>query len=220
MSLNWLTKQSLLNYFPHLFSFLFLTHTLYNRFLIENGASLSILSVDLELPIDVAQDEEMINLLTDSMKKQNIDGDAIKHSEEQMLLHDAQHWLSSGQYKPVIDPRTGATPLHVAACKDYTKAMEILLQIPGLDINAKDFDGWTALHAAAHWNRETSARMLANAGASFDEHTRASQSVFDVADKEMIVLLRQLRERQRAERLSSASKLPESSKITEAVKRR
>lgn len=51
--------------------------------------------------------------------------------------------------------------------------MEILLQIPGLDINAKDFDGWTALHAAAHWNRETSARMLANAGASFDEHTRA-----------------------------------------------
>ncbi|CAH8580892.1 unnamed protein product [Schistosoma intercalatum] len=189
------------------------------RFLIENGASLSILSVDLELPIDVAQDEEMINLLTDSMKKQNIDGDAIKHSEEQMLLHDAQHWLSSGQYKPVIDPRTGATPLHVAACKDYTKAMEILLQIPGLDINAKDFDGWTALHAAAHWNRETSARMLANAGASFDEHTRASQSVFDVADKEMIVLLRQLRERQRAERLSNASKLPESSKITEAVKR-
>lgn len=99
MSLNWLTKQSLLNYFPHFFSFLFLTHTLYNRFLIENGASLSILSVDLELPIDVAQDEEMINLLTDSMKKQNIDGDAIKHSEEQMLLHDAQHWLSSGQYK-------------------------------------------------------------------------------------------------------------------------
>ncbi|XP_018645718.1 protein phosphatase 1 regulatory subunit 12b (myosin phosphatase targeting subunit 2), putative [Schistosoma mansoni] len=189
------------------------------RFLIENGASLSILSVDLELPIDVAQDEEMINLLTDSMKKQNIDGDTIKHSEEQMLLHDAQHWLTSGQYKPVIDPRTGATPLHVAACKDYTKAMEILLQIPGLDINAKDFDGWTALHAAAHWNREASARMLANAGASFDEHTRASQSVFDVADKEMIVLLRQLRERQRAERLSNASKLPESSKITEAVKR-
>ncbi|CAH8614841.1 unnamed protein product [Schistosoma rodhaini] len=189
------------------------------RFLIENGASLSILSVDLELPIDVAQDEEMINLLTDSMKKQNIDGDAIKHSEEQMLLHDAQHWLTSGQYKPVIDPRTGATPLHVAACKDYTKAMEILLQIPGLDINAKDFDGWTALHAAAHWNREASARMLANAGASFDEHTRASQSVFDVADKEMIVLLRQLRERQRAERLSNASKLPESSKIMEAVKR-
>ncbi|KAH8857922.1 Protein phosphatase 1 regulatory subunit 12A, partial [Schistosoma japonicum] len=191
-----------------------------NRFLIENGADLSVLSVDLELPIDVAQDEEMINLLTDAMKKQNVDADAIKHSEEQMLLHDAQHWLTSGQYKPVVDSRTGATPLHVAACKDYTKAMEILLQIPGLDINAKDFDGWTALHAAAHWNREASARMLANAGASFDEHTRASQSVFDVADKEMIVLLRQLRERQRAERQSNSSKLSfESSKPAEAVKR-
>ncbi|TNN18488.1 Protein phosphatase 1 regulatory subunit 12B isoform 2 [Schistosoma japonicum] len=190
------------------------------RFLIENGADLSVLSVDLELPIDVAQDEEMINLLTDAMKKQNVDADAIKHSEEQMLLHDAQHWLTSGQYKPVVDSRTGATPLHVAACKDYTKAMEILLQIPGLDINAKDFDGWTALHAAAHWNREASARMLANAGASFDEHTRASQSVFDVADKEMIVLLRQLRERQRAERQSNSSKLSfESSKPAEAVKR-
>nr|CAH8859961.1 unnamed protein product [Trichobilharzia regenti] len=190
------------------------------RFLIENGADLSVLSVDLELPIDVAQDDEMIKLLTDAMKKQGIDADAVKQSEEQMLLHDAQYWLNSENYKPVVDPRTGATPLHVAACKDYTKAMEILLKIPGIDINAKDFDGWTALHAAAHWNRETSARMLANAGASFDEQTRASQSVFDVADKDMIVLLRQLRERQRAERQSNASKVPDlTSKPVEAIKR-
>ncbi|CAH8603856.1 unnamed protein product [Heterobilharzia americana] len=189
------------------------------RFLIENGADLSVLSIDLELPIDVAQDDEMIKLLTNAMKKQGVDAEAIKHSEEQTLLNDAQHWLASGHYKPVVDPRTGATPLHVAACKDYTKAMEILLKIPGLDINAKDFDGWTPLHAAAHWNREASARMLANAGASFDEHTRASQSVFDVADKEIIVLLRQLRERQRAERLSNPPKLPEPSELVVATKR-
>ena len=35
----------------------------------------------------------------------------------------------------------------------------VLLQA-GVNINAKDFDGWTPLHAAAHWAQEDSATML------------------------------------------------------------
>ena len=36
----------------------------------------------------------------------------------------------------------------------------ILLQA-GVDINAKDNDGWSPLHAAAHWGQEESCKILA-----------------------------------------------------------
>lgn len=36
----------------------------------------------------------------------------------------------------------------------------VLLQA-GVDINAKDNDGWTPLHAAAHWGQEESCKILA-----------------------------------------------------------
>ncbi|KAF7256188.1 hypothetical protein EG68_07263, partial [Paragonimus skrjabini miyazakii] len=139
----------------------------------------------------------------------------------QSILCIACRFLTVHSY--VIDPRTGASPLHVAACKDYTDVLEVLLKIPGLDLDCQDHDGWTALHAAAHWNHEQSVRLLVDAGASFDVYTftfvlsflktialayvcftvsrvlsQQNQSVLDVADQEMTPLLRQLRERQRA----------------------
>ncbi|KAF8564185.1 hypothetical protein P879_04374 [Paragonimus westermani] len=132
------------------------------------------------------------------MQLKKVDPDQVRQTEAQLLLRDAKHWLEIGRCEYVVDPRTGASPLHVAACKDYTDVLEVLLKIPGLDLDCQDHDGWTALHAAAHWNHEQSVRLLVDAGASFDVYTFTNQSVLDVADQEMTPLLRQLRERQRA----------------------
>jgi ankyrin repeat protein len=36
----------------------------------------------------------------------------------------------------------------------------------GASINARDIDGWTPMHAAAHWGQEESCRLLAEHMAS------------------------------------------------------
>lgn len=68
----------------------------------------------------------------------------------------------------MVDSRTGATALHIAAAKGYSEVLEILLKLPNVEIDATDVDGWTPLHAAAHWAKEKPLRLLASAGASFD----------------------------------------------------
>ena len=66
------------------------------------------------------------------------------------MLNDARAWRSGAAGKDSTHPKSGATALHVAAAKGYIKVMNILLQAR-CDVNAQDFDGWTPLHAAAHW---------------------------------------------------------------------
>ncbi|CAH8648785.1 unnamed protein product [Dicrocoelium dendriticum] len=138
------------------------------RLLLDNGADLSLLSCEMELASDVSQNPKVTELLNEAMHARGIDPLKARQAEELMLLQDVEHWMRQGKYEPVVDPLSGATPLHVAACKPYPEVLKMLLKIPGVDINAQDNDGWTPLHAAAHWNREESARLLVEAGASFD----------------------------------------------------
>ncbi|MEQ2171347.1 hypothetical protein GOODEAATRI_009704 [Goodea atripinnis] len=90
----------------------------------------------------------------------SVDVDAAKRKEEEQMMSDARTWLNEGPPDDVRHPRTGATPLHVAAAKGYVEALKILCQC-GLDVSATDFDGWTPLHAAAHWGQEEACRILA-----------------------------------------------------------
>ncbi|KAL5964254.1 Protein phosphatase 1 regulatory subunit 12B [Taenia solium] len=138
------------------------------KLLLENGADAGIVSFEQELPLDVAQGGDMVSLLKDWMQRQSIDEKVARGAEEQQMLNDVQEWLKSGQYPRVVDPRTGATALHIAAAKGYSEVLELLLKLPGVEVDATDIDGWTPLHAAAHWAKEKPLRLLAAAGASFD----------------------------------------------------
>lgn len=42
---------------------------------------------------------------------------------------------------------------------DIVLCFRILLEA-GANVNAKDFDGWTPLHAAAHWGQEEACKIL------------------------------------------------------------
>ncbi|VUZ38868.1 unnamed protein product [Hymenolepis diminuta] len=169
------------------------------KLLLEHGANTGIVSFELELPLDVAQGKDMVALLKDWMQRQSVDEKAARSAEEQAMLRDAQEWLRTGEYPHVVDSRTGATALHIAAAKGYSEVLEILLKLPNVEIDATDVDGWTPLHAAAHWAKEKPLRLLASAGASFDIITLTNQTIYDVADRSVTMLLRQLRiEQQRA----------------------
>lgn len=53
-----------------------------------------------------------------------VDLEAAKRLEEEQIMTDARTWLIEGSPADVRHPRTGATPLHVAAAKGYLEALK------------------------------------------------------------------------------------------------
>ena len=53
-----------------------------------------------------------------------IDLNEARRGEELKMMEDANKWIATGNYEEVPHPTTGATGLHVAACKGYIKVLE------------------------------------------------------------------------------------------------
>lgn len=51
------------------------------------------------------------------------------------------------------------TSLHSSLPPPSSSLHRLLIQA-GYDVNIKDYDGWTPLHAAAHWGKEEACRIL------------------------------------------------------------
>lgn len=81
----------------------------------------------------------------------------------------------------------------------------MLLQA-GYDTELRDGDGWTPLHAAAHWGVEDACRLLAEHGGGMDSLTHAGQRPCDLADEDVMNLLEELAQKQ--EDVSLDSSLP------------
>ncbi|NXF85101.1 PP12C phosphatase, partial [Eubucco bourcierii] len=120
------------------------------QYLLEHGADVAAVSSDGELPLEVAEDEALEQLLRGEVERRGVDVAAAKRAEEERMLRDTRRWLDAGEIPDPRHPATGASALHVAAAKGYIEVMRLLLQA-GYDPNVRDKDGWTPLHAAAHW---------------------------------------------------------------------
>ncbi|PSN38130.1 hypothetical protein C0J52_08225 [Blattella germanica] len=165
------------------------------KYLIENGANVAAVNNDAELPLDIAESDEMEDMLQQNINAQGIDCDEARNEEERIMLEDAKEWLNSGDMEDTPHPKTGATALHVSAAKGYIKVMSVLLQ-GGTNINAQDFDGWTPLHAAAHWGQKEACEMLVEDFCDMEMKNYVGQTAFDVADTEMFRYLEELKKKQ------------------------
>ncbi|XP_052026017.1 protein phosphatase 1 regulatory subunit 12C isoform X1 [Apodemus sylvaticus] len=165
------------------------------RYLLSHGANIAAVNSDGDLPLDLAESDAMEGLLKAEITRRGVDVEAAKRAEEELLLHDTRCWLNGGAMPEARHPRTGASALHVAAAKGYIEVMRLLLQA-GYDTELRDGDGWTPLHAAAHWGVEDACRLLAEHGGGMDSLTHAGQRPCDLADEEVMNLLEELAQKQ------------------------
>lgn len=68
----------------------------------------------------------------------------------------------------------------------------------GASINHQDVDGWTPLHAAAHWGQEESCRLLIDAGADSTLKDKGGLCATEVVESPLRKLLKELIERKTA----------------------
>jgi len=157
-------------------------------YLIGKNANVEAINCDGELALDVADDDGCIQLLEKALNKNGNSSEDAKQNlrtiEEEKMLEHAKQLKSLDLKKPVTDPRkhpkTKATMAHVACAKGYIRVLKVLLQEVGLDIEAKDIDGWTPLHAAAHWEEAEAVEVLYQLGANFLAENNSRQLPVDI----------------------------------------
>merc|ERR1712106_810763 len=165
------------------------------KFLLDHGANVAAVNNDGELAIDISESDEMEDLLQKEIDVRQINCEDARNREEQCMLDDARDWLNDGKFGDSPHLKTGATALHVAAAKGYIKVMNLLLK-GGAELNQQDFDGWTPLHAAAHWAQREACELLVENYVNMDIKNCVGQTPFDVADPDVLRLLEELKKKQ------------------------
>nr|XP_013189308.1 unnamed protein product [Amyelois transitella] len=151
------------------------------RFLLENGADVGAVNYDGELAVDIAESDEMEELLQKAIDEKGVDCEKSRNAEVDTLLNDARNWAANG-YVEVRDPKTGGTPLHVAAAKGYIEVAKMLLEDCNASPDSVDYEGWTPLHAAALWGQKDAAALLLKYGADPQLNNYSGQTCMDLVD--------------------------------------
>ncbi|CAH2035039.1 unnamed protein product, partial [Iphiclides podalirius] len=151
-------------------------------YLLENGADVAAVNYDGELPVDIAESHDaMEELLQKAIEEKGVDCNKCRNAEVDALMSDAKNWAVNG-YVEVRDPKTGGTPLHVAAAKGYIEVAEMLLEECNVEPDCVDYEGWTPLHAAALWGQKDAAALLLKYGADPNLKNYSGQTCMDLVD--------------------------------------
>uniref|UniRef100_A0A7M4E6M2 Protein phosphatase 1 regulatory subunit n=1 Tax=Crocodylus porosus TaxID=8502 RepID=A0A7M4E6M2_CROPO len=148
------------------------------EYLISQGAHVGAVNSEGDTPLDIAEEEAMEELLQNEVNRQgNVEGFYC------LLDKYIFQWFS---------PRSAATFKNVM--EDLT--LKWLLIQAGYDVNIKDYDGWTPLHAAAHWGKEEACRILVENLCDMEAVNKVGQTAFDVADEDILGYLEELQKKQ------------------------
>ncbi|MHB8055561.1 MAG: ankyrin repeat domain-containing protein [Candidatus Aminicenantales bacterium] len=127
---------------------------------IENGRTALLMAVDFGNR-DGARALAMRGANVNAVDKEGMTPLSIAVEKGDAELVDL--FLKKGARLDAADPRTGKTVLHEAALRGYSGVVETLLA-RGIDKNAKDKDGRTALSYALKYGNKTAADILRAAG--------------------------------------------------------
>ncbi|CAB0041742.1 unnamed protein product [Trichogramma brassicae] len=165
------------------------------RFLIDNGAYVAAVNNEGDLPEDIAQDAEMKEFLHEQVESQGLNVDREKKKEKMRIIADAQAWLSGEPDKSKVDLDNFCTSLHVSAAKNYYEVVSLLLKCDCININRVDEEGWTPIHAAAHWGSTETCEILMKNFCDTDIRDLKNQTAIDVADSSIVDYLKELKEK-------------------------
>ena len=130
------------------------------------------------------------------MEGGTVNEDDNRHFSQETLLHKSikysrqdllQQWCMGG---PATDVNTGnrwnQTPLHYAALKRNTFVLEMLLQVPGVDVTILDMNGYNVLHSLIYnilaiqdWKR--SIQILLSVGLDVNQVTKHGYTILHLA---------------------------------------
>ncbi|CAG5128098.1 unnamed protein product [Candidula unifasciata] len=133
----------------------------YNNYLLADPIHVSCISMKsivsqflLLVPLESSGESEAHN-------HGHFDGQTSKKSEEILDVRKPKGQrgvLTAGK----VNKRNGKgeSSIHIACMKNKTEELAKLLQVPGADINLRDYSGWTPLHEACHHGNVACVELL------------------------------------------------------------
>lgn len=173
-------------------------HTEIVQLLIDSKADPRIVNNDGELASDIAETEEVEELIKKRLIQLSPDASdfeegvkRLRNVEQCTMERDVQRMIANGKFEDKVHERTGATLLHVAASKGYTNVISSLLKNPVMrsqvNVDALDHEKWTPLAAACYFQQVPAVELLLQHAADVNFKTPAGQTLEDITENETIV---------------------------------
>ncbi|CAD5206848.1 unnamed protein product [Bursaphelenchus okinawaensis] len=153
--------------------------------LIHHGADLLAVNAEGNMPYDICDEEETLDLIETEMANNGITQEYINERRSQpetKMLNDLRD-LHGRQLPINVRYPDGSTYLHIAAAHGYTTVAAFLLRC-GVSPFDRDNDCWMPIHAAANWNQPEIIEMLVDYGADIKAKTGNDEAPLDLATDE------------------------------------
>uniref|UniRef100_A0A914I6M8 ANK_REP_REGION domain-containing protein n=1 Tax=Globodera rostochiensis TaxID=31243 RepID=A0A914I6M8_GLORO len=152
------------------------------RLLIKHADLLAV-NADGNMPYDICDDEQTLDLIESEMAGQGITQEMIderRQLPEREMLSDMK--LLHQQGIP-LDQRMPdeSTYLHIAAANGFYDVAAFLLRC-GVSPASRDKDSWMPIHAAASWNQPDLIELLCEYGADISAKTRNGETPLDLTE--------------------------------------
>lgn len=156
------------------------------RLLIGQNADLLAVNADGNMPYDICDDEQTLDLIESEMANRGITQEMIddrRQQPEREMLNDMKFLHQKGLPLDQRNPADNSTFLHIAAANGYYDVAAFLLRC-NVSPAHRDNDLWQPIHAAASWNQPELIELLCEYGADINAKTGAGETPMDLTEDE------------------------------------